>query len=142
MGGDAEAVYKSVENLFSGHADKLVFPPLHVVYTIPPYLPILAAGIGAFLGGDAGTASWPAWESVWASATCPVPCSISTGRGRDGGDSRGRVSFDVARLVELRVRAPRSRNRKREGLTDEPESDNRIRSSSWVHPEQYQEDLQ
>ena len=53
VGGDAEAVYKSVENLFSGHADKLVFPPLHVVYTIPPYLPILAAGIGAFLGGGA-----------------------------------------------------------------------------------------
>ncbi len=53
VGGDAEAVYKSVENLFSGHADKLVFPPLHVVYTIPPYLPILSAGIGAFLGGGA-----------------------------------------------------------------------------------------
>jgi hypothetical protein len=53
VGGDAEAVYKSVENLFSGHADKLVFPPLHVVYTIPPYLPILSAGIGAFLGGNA-----------------------------------------------------------------------------------------
>jgi hypothetical protein len=53
VGGDAEAVYKSVENLFSGHADKLVFPPLHVVYTIPPYLPILAAGIRAFLGGVA-----------------------------------------------------------------------------------------
>jgi hypothetical protein len=53
VGGDAETVYKSVENLFSGHADKLVFPPLHVVYTIPPYLPILSAGIGAFLGGGA-----------------------------------------------------------------------------------------
>ncbi len=53
VGGDAEAVYKSVENLFSGHADKLAFPTLHVVYTIPPYLPILSAGIGAFLGGAA-----------------------------------------------------------------------------------------
>jgi hypothetical protein len=53
VGGAAETVYKSVENLFSGHADKLVFPPLHMVYTIPPYLPILSAGIGAFLGGGA-----------------------------------------------------------------------------------------
>lgn len=53
IGSDAEAVYKSVENLFSGHADKLFLLPLHVVYTIPPYLPILSAGIGAHLGGHA-----------------------------------------------------------------------------------------
>ena len=42
-----------MENLFSGHADKLAFPSLHVVYAIPPYLPVLSAGIGAFLGGVA-----------------------------------------------------------------------------------------
>jgi hypothetical protein len=53
VGDDAEQVYKSVENLFSGHADKLRFPPLHVVYTVPPYLNVLAAGVGAYLGGGA-----------------------------------------------------------------------------------------
>ena len=53
VGEDAEAVYKSVENLFSGHADKLHLPALHVVYTVPPYLTVLAAGIGAHLGGGA-----------------------------------------------------------------------------------------
>lgn len=51
VGSDAETVYKSVENLFSAHADKLHLPLLHVVYTIPPYLTPLAPGLGRHLGG-------------------------------------------------------------------------------------------
>lgn len=51
VGSDAETVYKSVENLFSAHADKLHLPFLHVVYTIPPYLTPLAPGLGRHLGG-------------------------------------------------------------------------------------------
>lgn len=53
VGSGAEAVYKSVENLFSGHAANLRFPQLHVVYTVPPYLPALAGAVGAYLGGAA-----------------------------------------------------------------------------------------
>ncbi len=44
-------VHKSVENLFSGHAASLQIPMLHIVYTIPPYLPALAPGLGRLLGG-------------------------------------------------------------------------------------------
>jgi hypothetical protein len=47
----AELVYKSVENLFSAHAESLHFSLLHVVYTIPPYLTPLAPGLGRYLGG-------------------------------------------------------------------------------------------
>ncbi|NOQ34774.1 MAG: hypothetical protein GQ569_02645 [Methylococcaceae bacterium] len=49
---DAENVYKSVENLFSGHANSLHIPMLHVVYTIPPYLTPLAPGLGRQLGSN------------------------------------------------------------------------------------------
>ncbi len=49
VGDEAEDVYKSVVNLFSGHADKLRLPLLHVVYTIPPYLTPLAPATGRFL---------------------------------------------------------------------------------------------
>jgi hypothetical protein len=48
---EADKVYKSVENLFSGHAESLHFPLLHVVYTIPPYLTPLTPGLGRQLGG-------------------------------------------------------------------------------------------
>ncbi len=51
VGSEAEDVYKSVENLFSAHADSLHLPLLHVVYTIPPYLTPLAPGLGRILGG-------------------------------------------------------------------------------------------
>jgi hypothetical protein len=51
VGSEAESVYKSVENLFSAHAEKLHLPLLHVVYTIPPYLTPLAPGLGRHLGG-------------------------------------------------------------------------------------------
>lgn len=51
VGKDAMAVFESVRNLFFGHADSLRIPVLHVVYTIPPYLSILASGTGLLLGG-------------------------------------------------------------------------------------------
>lgn len=55
VGADgSEAVYRSVENLFSGHADSLQIPMLHVVYTIPPYLTPLAPGLGRLLGANLG----------------------------------------------------------------------------------------
>ncbi|MCG8419244.1 MAG: hypothetical protein MJE77_15020 [Proteobacteria bacterium] len=44
---NAESVAASVENLFQGHADKLGFPYLHVVYTVPPWLKIKAPGVAA-----------------------------------------------------------------------------------------------
>lgn len=51
VGQDADLVYKTVENLFSAHAESLHFNMLHVVYTIPPYLTPLAPGLGRYLGG-------------------------------------------------------------------------------------------
>ena len=53
VGSDADNVYKSVENLFSGHADSLHIPKLHVVYTIPPYLTSLVPNLGQLFGGNA-----------------------------------------------------------------------------------------
>lgn len=53
VGADSDSVYKSVENLFSAHAESLRLPLLHVVYTIPPYLMPLSPGIGSRLGGGA-----------------------------------------------------------------------------------------
>jgi len=50
-GEDANALYKSVEELFFGHADALHLPLLHVVYTIPPYLVPLVPSLGRVLGG-------------------------------------------------------------------------------------------
>ncbi|MGZ8956118.1 MAG: hypothetical protein ACXW0Q_15760, partial [Methylovulum sp.] len=52
--GDSEdiaKVFKSVETIFAGHADKLRFPPLYLVCTIPPYLPILSGGLSALYSG-------------------------------------------------------------------------------------------
>lgn len=46
----ANEVYKSAENLFSGHASSLQMPMLHIVYTIPPYLTPLVPGLGRQLG--------------------------------------------------------------------------------------------
>jgi len=51
VGAEAESVYKSVENLFSAHADSLRLNLLHVTYTIPPYLIPLAPGLGRYFGG-------------------------------------------------------------------------------------------
>jgi hypothetical protein len=51
VGSDAMAVYESVRNLFFGHAESLRVPVLHMVYTIPPYLSVLASGTGLLMGG-------------------------------------------------------------------------------------------
>jgi energy-coupling factor transporter ATP-binding protein EcfA2 len=51
VGEEAMSVYESVRNLFFAHAEHLRIPGLHVVYTVPPYLSILAAGAGALMGG-------------------------------------------------------------------------------------------
>jgi hypothetical protein len=53
VGNEAMAVYESVRNLFFGHAEHLNVPMLHIVYTIPPYLSVLAAGAGNLMGGAA-----------------------------------------------------------------------------------------
>lgn len=53
VGSDAMKVYESVRNLFFGHAEHLRVPLLHIVYTIPPYLSVLAAGAGTLMGGAA-----------------------------------------------------------------------------------------
>jgi len=45
------AVYESVRTLFFGHAESLRLPELHVVYTVPPYMSVLAAGPGLLMGG-------------------------------------------------------------------------------------------
>jgi hypothetical protein len=53
VGEEAMRVYESVRNLFFGHAEHLRIPYLHTVYTIPPYLSVLAAGAGLLMGGAA-----------------------------------------------------------------------------------------
>ncbi len=58
LGGDAEKVYASVRELFSGQAGHLAFPKLHVVYTVPPFLLALAQNLGRSLGGHPVT-QWP-----------------------------------------------------------------------------------
>lgn len=47
----AQQVYHSANNLFSGHAEELHIPMLHVLYTVPPYVVPLSPGLGAKLGG-------------------------------------------------------------------------------------------
>lgn len=50
---NAEAVYASVEALFTHHAESLQFEELHVVYTVPPWLKIRSPGIaGAYSGSQ------------------------------------------------------------------------------------------
>ncbi|MEX8519754.1 MAG: hypothetical protein AB3X44_14680 [Leptothrix sp. (in: b-proteobacteria)] len=51
VGDEAMNVYESVRNLFFAHAEHLRIPFLHTVYTVPPYLSILAAGAGSLMGG-------------------------------------------------------------------------------------------
>lgn len=48
---DVAKVFQSAETLFSGHADKLRLPALHVVYTIPPYLSALAGSLASLYSG-------------------------------------------------------------------------------------------
>lgn len=58
VGEEAQTVYSSVVELFSGQAANLYFPKLHVVYTVPPYLPVLSPNLGRLLGGNPVT-QWP-----------------------------------------------------------------------------------
>ena len=44
---NALEVQSSVETLFAAHADKLRLPYLHVIYTVPPYLKVRYANLGA-----------------------------------------------------------------------------------------------
>jgi hypothetical protein len=48
---DVREVFKSAETLFSAHYDKLRFPTLNIVYTVPPYLSALAGALGAVYAG-------------------------------------------------------------------------------------------
>ena len=58
VGTEATRVHDNVMNLFAGHAGKLRFPMLHVVYTIPPYLLALSQNLGRAPGGQP-IVSWP-----------------------------------------------------------------------------------
>ncbi len=58
VGEEAETIYASVVELFSGQASNLSFPKLHLVYTVPPYLNTLAHNLGRTLGGHPIT-QWP-----------------------------------------------------------------------------------
>lgn len=51
VGSESMEVFESVRNLFFAHAEHLRIPMLHVVYTVPPYLSVLAAGAGSLMGG-------------------------------------------------------------------------------------------
>ena len=48
--GEEMAVYESVRDLFLHYANHLIIPRLHVVYTVPPYLGMLAPGAVSSLG--------------------------------------------------------------------------------------------
>lgn len=52
VGDDAQSVYDSIVELFSGQAVNLMLPGLHVVYTIPPFLIPRAPNIARNLGGN------------------------------------------------------------------------------------------
>ena len=58
VGADSQHVHDSVVELFSGQADNLKLPQLHVVYTVPPFLPILAKNMSRLLGENPLT-FWP-----------------------------------------------------------------------------------
>lgn len=58
LGPNAAVVYESVRSLFAGQAANLAFPQLHLVYTVPPYLPVLSPNLGRTLGGHP-VVSWP-----------------------------------------------------------------------------------
>lgn len=52
VGDDAQSVYDSIVELFSGQAANLALPSLHVVYTVPPFLIPRAPNIARNLGGN------------------------------------------------------------------------------------------
>jgi len=57
-GEGAQTIYDSVVELFAGQSANLEFPKLHVVYTVPPYLNVLAPNLGRSLGYHPMT-QWP-----------------------------------------------------------------------------------
>jgi len=52
IGDNAQMVYDSVRETFSGQAAKLSYSQLHIVYTVPPYLPVLSPNLTRSVGGD------------------------------------------------------------------------------------------
>ncbi|MEA3412271.1 MAG: hypothetical protein U9R74_12135 [Pseudomonadota bacterium] len=58
VGDDADSVYASVVELFSGQAANLRLSTLHVVYTVPPFLIPRAPNISRNLGGNP-VCTWP-----------------------------------------------------------------------------------
>ncbi|ALQ50316.1 hypothetical protein [Nitrosomonas ureae] len=52
VGDDAQSVYDSIVELFSGQAANLALPGLHVVYTVPPFLIPRAPNIARNLGAN------------------------------------------------------------------------------------------
>lgn len=48
---DVADVFTSAATLFSGHADKLFFPTLYLVCTVPPYLSALAGSLASLYSG-------------------------------------------------------------------------------------------
>lgn len=52
VGEDAQSVYDSIVELFSGQAANLALPNVHVVYTVPPFLIPSAPNIVRNLGGN------------------------------------------------------------------------------------------
>jgi hypothetical protein len=66
---DIREVFKSAETVFSSHADKLRFPAVNVVYTVPRYLSALAGALGAVYAGG----RIYALPSVHIYECCPAP---------------------------------------------------------------------
>lgn len=63
-GENAPAVYESLVRTFHGNADNLRFNTLHTVYSVPPYLPLLAPGIaGLYSGGFCGLPQVKVYET-------------------------------------------------------------------------------
>jgi hypothetical protein len=50
-GTSAQQIYDSINDTFHGNAANLRFSTLHVVYSVPPTLPLIAPGIGALYSG-------------------------------------------------------------------------------------------
>lgn len=50
-GAGAEQIYASINDTFHGNATNLRFNTLHVVYSVPPTLPLIAPGIGSLYSG-------------------------------------------------------------------------------------------
>jgi hypothetical protein len=49
---NADEVAASLQMLFEGHADKLGFPYIHVIYTVPPWLKIKSSGLAGLYDGS------------------------------------------------------------------------------------------